>query len=261
MDKKIPMIGTAVVTNTRWVKRLVESVDFPVENFCIINNNGRGEINQELDDIAKSGNTFISKIHVIHLPSNLGVPASWNLMIKSYMMCPYWVIVNDDVAFCPGYLEELYEATTADPVVGVIHGYQGDYGVGSWDNFLIRDHIIQEFGLFDENLYPAYNEDADYIMRFVHRPIKRIAGLKSDYMHGEGKKNEYYVHGSNTGKSNSDLKTKLDEVNLINIDYLTKKWGPTWRYCRPEPEPKPTRHSTTYTSFDLNFCRSKHLGF
>ena len=256
----IPMIGTAVVTNTHWVKRLVESVDYPVTNFLIINNNGRGEIDAVLDAIAATPHPYISKIKVVHMPSNLGVPSSWNLMIKSYMNCPYWIIVNDDVAFGSGFLSEMYLATTRDPVAGIVHGFAGDHNIGSWDLFLIRDHIIQAYGLFDENLYPAYNEDADYFLRFIHRPIRRIMSLQSEYYHGLGKKNEYHKHGSQTGKSDPILQDKLNRVNLRNIDYMTSKWGPTWRYCAPSKQPFENQPLSA-TTYDLEFVRSKNLGF
>jgi hypothetical protein len=95
----IPVIGTAVVFDTYWVSKLLASVDFPVENFLIINNNGKGEITEDLDRIAKIKHKFIKNIHVCHMPANMGVSCSWNLMIKSYIMAPYWVIVNDDVSF------------------------------------------------------------------------------------------------------------------------------------------------------------------
>lgn len=260
----IPMIGTATVRNIHWLKRLVESVDYPVNEFFIVNNNGKGEIDSAIDAIAATPHPFINKIRVCHMPSNIGVAASWNLMIKAYVKCPYWIITNDDVAFGPGFLREMNEAAIADPVVGLIHGYAGDFNLGSWDLFLIRDHIVQNYGLFDENLYPAYNEDTDYLMRFIHRPVKKILGLKSDYYHGPGKKNEYYMHGSQTKKSDPVLGEKLDRVNEMNIEYLIQKWGPHWRMCSPTYypfEPISPAMPVSSTTFDLDFVRKKHLGF
>ena len=37
--------------NPHWVKRLYESIDYPLENFVIFNNNGNGEITEELEQI------------------------------------------------------------------------------------------------------------------------------------------------------------------------------------------------------------------
>lgn len=262
LPPSIPMIGTAVVKNPKWVKRLVASVDYPVDEFLIINNNGRGEIDAELDELAKTGNPMIRKIRVLHMPANIGVAASWNLMIKSYLKSPFWIIVNDDVAFGSGFLAEMHTETQRDPGAGMIHGFQGDHGIGSWDLFLIRDHVIQEYGLFDENLYPAYCEDADYFLRFIHKPVRRVMNLNSEYYHGDGKKNEYHTHGSQTRKTNTELSAKLDKVNEMNMEYLTHKWGPNWRWCNPTSAPFANEtFAVSATTFNIGFVRQKHLGF
>ena len=258
----IPVIGVPVVSNPYWVTRLLMSIDYPVDNFVIINNNGRGEIDEELNQLTKITHKFVKNIKVCNLPANIGCGGAWNLIIKCYMLSPYWIIVNDDVAFCNGFLEEMVSVAEFDPDIGMIHGHAGDFGVGSWDVFLIRDHIVQQFGLFDENLYPAYCEDADYIMRFQHRPIKKVVSLNSNYYHGHGDKTEYYKEGSQTQKTEPELKEKLDFSNDENIKYLNEKWGPNWRVCNPENVPfKGKEHEISSTTFDLNFVRRKHLGF
>jgi hypothetical protein len=143
----------------------------------------------------------------------------------------------------------------------MIHGFAGDHGIGSWDLFLIRDHVIQEYGMFDENLYPAYGEDADYFLRFIHKPIRRIMSLRSNYLHGEGNKDQYHTHGRQTEKSDPVLKQKLDKVNLTNFSYMEKKWGPGWRSCQVYTTPFNGDNPLSYTTFDLEYVRSKHLGF
>ena len=158
----------------------------------------------------------------------------------------------------------------SDPMIGMVHGNKGDYGVGSWDLFLIKESIIRQFGLFDENLYPAYCEDADMIMRFIHRPIKKVIELESQYYHGFGKKDEYYTHGSQTKKTEPELAEKLERSNVLNIDYLTEKWGANWRvqdqltYRGKEIQWKliqtEMQEEFPSTTFDLDFIRSKHLG-
>lgn len=259
---KIPVIGAPVVSNPFWISRLIMSVDYPVENFVIINNNGRGEIDEELDRLTKITHRYIDKIKVVHMPANIGCSGAWNLIIKCYMNAPYWIIVNDDVAFGPGLLKEMAEIAESDPYIGMIHPNPGDFNIGAWDLFMIRDIIVSEFGLFDENTYPAYCEDADYLMRFHYRPIKRWIGTHATYMHGPADKSQYYENGSQTEKSEPDLKPMLDRANELNIEYLTQKWGEGWRVVDPTSEPftnKPIPIS--YTTWDLNFVRKKHLGF
>ena len=52
----------------------------------------------------------------------------------------------------------------------------------------------------------------------------------------------------------------LYHSNNMNIEYLTKKWGPGWRTCSPSEYPFKNRSIST-TTYDLDFVRSKHLGF
>lgn len=250
----IPVIGTAVVNSSYWVARLLMSVDYPVDNFFIVDNNGRGEIKDELDNLCNIKHKFIKNIQVCHMPSNIGVAASWNLIIKCYMLSPYWIIVNDDVSFGSGLLKEMYDTAKSDPVIGMIHAHPGDFELGSWDLFLMRDHIVQNFGLFDENLYPAYCEDVDYFMRFIHRPIKKVTKLNSTYYHGFGTTKNYANEGSQTSRTDPSLKDKLNKCNKINMEYLSEKWGEGWRVCDPHKDPN-------NTFYDLEFIRKKNLGF
>lgn len=261
---KIPVIGTAVVNSSYWVSRLIMSVDYPVETFVIINNNGRGELDDELDSLKKLNKKFIDNIKICHMPANIGCSGAWNLIIKCFMNSPYWIIVNDDVAFGSGLLKEFYDTANNDSDIGMIHAGAGDFNLGAWDLFLIRDHVIKEFGLFDENCYPAYMEDADYIMRFAHRPIKKVAGLTSKYYHGHLEGSSYYEEngGGQTKKSNPELREKLEIVNQTNFEYMYNKWGQGWRTCCPYQFPYNNESiPITYTTYDLEFVRSKNLGF
>ena len=255
----IPVIGTAVMKNPHWVERLYRSIDYPVENFVIFNNNGKGEITQQLEEMHKVKNYFINKLTICHLPSNLGVSTAWNLIIKSYISAPYLIIVNDDVAFTEGLLKEMVQAAKHNDI-GMVHPYGGDFNDGAWDLFLIKDWVIQEHGLFDENLTPAYCEDADYIMRLHNKPIKKITSLTKPYYHGPGLCNEYYIHGSQTKKSNPELNQRLNEINIINFEYLNQKWGKGWRMTDPYKHPfnNETLPLST-TTFDLKFIRSKQI--
>ena len=262
MLDKIPVIGTAVVNSTYWVSRLLLSIDYPTENFVIINNNGRGELDEELIRLSQMKHKFVDNIKVVNLPANIGCAGAWNLIIKCYMLSPYWIISNDDVAFGPGLLKEMVDALNSDVNLGMIHPNPGDFGLGAWDLFLIRENIVKIFGLFDENTYPAYCEDADYIMRMVHRPIRKVVGTKNSYQHGLADARNYYESGSQTQKNEPHLKEKLDVANNLNIEYLTKKWGPNWRTLAPTFNVFENQEKDISTiTWDLEFVRRKHLGF
>jgi len=257
----IPTIGTAIVNGFHWVERLVNSVDYPVENFVIFNNNGKGELNKQLDALSKQHHPYIKKITVCHMPSNIGVSGAWNLIIKSYMSSPYWIITNHDIAFVPGLLEEMAQVAS-DPEVGMIHPYGGDFGDGSYDCFLIKDWVVQSHGLFDENCYPAYCEDVDYIMRVNLKKFKRVTQLSKIHLHGNGPADQYYTHGAQTKKTTPELNSRLDEINIANFDYMNRKWGVGWRKTNPWKYPlNRVGIPLGYTTYDLEFSRKKNLGF
>jgi GT2 family glycosyltransferase len=252
--KSIPILGVPIVNGVHWLERLLNSIDYPVDEVLIINNNGRGEITEQLNQLCEIHYDYIKKIKVLHMPSNLGVASSWNLIIKSYINLPYWVISNHDVGLIPGCLDELMELAKDEEV-----GFVGDGPL-----FLIKDTTIQKCGLFDENFYPAYLEDLDYYMRMRNENVKR-SSLKSLFYHGE---TIYYSEtGSQTWRTDLSLKNKIDFSRESNEYYMREKWGndwvgPGWSYYNPFKNPFNNQNLyNSYTTFDLKFLRRKHLGF
>lgn len=261
---KIPVIGAPIVNNPYWLHRLIMSVDYPVENFVIINNNGRGQIDKELDTIAQMSHDFIDNIKVVHMPANIGCAGAWNLIIKCYMNASYWMIVNDDIAFKPGCLKQVAKIYADNPDMGMVHPNAGEWGIGTWDCFAISEKVVRLFGLFDENTYPAYCEDADYIMRMAHRPIQKVVNLDSQFIRGHGEPNEYYEDngGGRTGQSDKALGDILRKSNDVNIEYLTEKWGKGWRQINPSKLPWENQpHHIGEVRWDLDYVRSKYTGF
>ena len=206
------------------------------------------------------------------MPANIGCSGAWNLIIKSYMNAPYWIIANDDVSFQPGLLKELHDTAYNNEDTGMIHPSNGWlYPNGDFNLFLIRDFVIQKYGLFDENTYPAYCEDVDYYLRFYHNPLKRkIGGFEHGYFHGEDEATISYSSGSKTKKVNDKFTSIIDTAANKNYYYLFEKWGNwnvtdsnnNWISLNPDKVPfgnnKPKVSDLTY---DLNFVRSKYTGF
>lgn len=251
---KIPVIGVPIVNGVHWLKRLIDSIDYPVQELFVVNNNGRGQLIDELEQIAKTKHKYIDRIKVTNLPSNIGVGGAWNLIIKCYLNSPYWIIANNDISFVPGLLEKMQkESSTVD--FGMIHAKSADWGGGSYDLFLLKDWVVQKCGLFDENLYPAYAEDVDYFIRTKNASIQ-FKSLGIDYPHGE---KNYETSGSQTWRLESELKQKIDNSRIINeTEYLIQKWGNNLHYSYPFNN---INYDYKYTTYDLNFNRAKYLGF
>lgn len=254
---KIPVIGTAIVNTPFWLHRLFMSIDYPVEHFVVFNNNGRGQIDDQVDLLKEIPNKYVENVHVCHLPANVGCSGAWNLIIKSFMKAPYWVIANHDVQFESGFLKEMNEKAQDDEV-GIVHG-----NGGGWDIFLLKDWMVERYGLFDENLYPGYCEDMDYGMRFIHDDVKRVLSLDHGYYHGT-KKNDY-SDGSQTWRSEPAIAQGVHRAHEMNKRYLHLKWNEAWQahvdgLTNKTPFNLPDM-PVSFTTYDLGFVRSKHLGF
>lgn len=267
----IPIIGTAVVNDTYWLTKQISTIDYPVDNYLIINNNGRGIIDEELNNLSKISHRFIKKITVVHMPANIGCSGAWNLMIKSFINAPYWIIVNDDVSFCNGLLEELYNVAENNPDIGMIHPSNGwHFANGNFSLFLIRDFVIQKYGLFDENMYPAYCEDVEYYLRFHHNPLKRkFGGFTNSYLH-EGIDVIEDSGGSATRKTNPEFSNIIHNGFVKNFNYVFDKWGDwnitdengNWIALNPDKLPfGGNKLKVSDLTYDLNFVRSKYTGF
>ena len=101
----------------------------------------------------------------------------------------YHYTTNNDVAFTPGLLKELAEKSK-NQNYGIIKGKEFQF-----DLFLIKDWVIQKIGLFDENCYPAYCEDIDYILRinrynWDNGNIIKKTWVDALYYHGNSLSNE-----------------------------------------------------------------------
>lgn len=249
----IPVMGVPIVNGVHWLERLINSVDYPVDEFCIINNNGRGQIDAELDELCERPHPFIKKMRVVHLPHNLGCAGAWNLIIKSYLMAPYWFLSTHDIEFGPGLLKEMVDKAESQPGVGMVHIGVSDRLYGSYEAFIIKDFIVAEFGLFDENLYPAYVEDVEYIIRtngiyWDHGTIPYKHGGTDTYNNGGGK----------TMEDEPGLREKVNAARLLNEwDYMFRRWGNDewWITYKADASKHP------HIPYDLNFNRRKYLGF
>ena len=85
IEGSIPVLGTAIVNAPHWLYRLYDSIDYPVDHFVVFNNNGRDQITEEIDSLKEERHPFIKKLHICHLPGNLGCAGAWNMIIKSFL--------------------------------------------------------------------------------------------------------------------------------------------------------------------------------
>jgi len=146
------------------LQRMLDSVDVPVQHLLVIDN-GASVMAEPLE--LKLSDKFAKVTH-LRMPANLGVAGSWNLGIKSFPYAQRWFIVSNDVVFTSGALEKLATARRDEVTL------TGD--APHWQAFALGDEAVNDIGLFDESLFPAYFEDNDYMRRaeFVGVNIRKL---------------------------------------------------------------------------------------
>jgi GT2 family glycosyltransferase len=145
----IPAMVVPVLTRPDLLHRMLDSIDYPVSDLVIIDNGHVAPGRQVVENVQRT--------HVVTMPCNLGVPASWNLGVKCLPHATWWLIVNSDAWFPAGSLERLAAVQSGGVVLSAASP--------PWACFALHDEAVQQVGLFDEGLYPAYFEDCDYERR------------------------------------------------------------------------------------------------
>jgi GT2 family glycosyltransferase len=150
MSELIPVMIVPVLTRYDLLDRMITSINYPVKDLIIIDNGAKQ------NDWSPTWNQWVSKIWHLKMPNNMGVAGSWNLGIKSTPFSEWWLIVNFDTQWPEKSLKMFYDESEKDRIILSTQG---------WCAFSIGWKVIQQVGLFEENLFPAYFEDNDYERR------------------------------------------------------------------------------------------------
>jgi GT2 family glycosyltransferase len=135
---------------------MINSINYPIKDLVIINNGAKDY------DYLPVWNQWINKIWHLRMPSNLGVASSWNLGIKSTPMSDYWLISNFDVEWGGDSLKMFDELSNPNKLLL-------SNGAPSWCAFSLGWKVVDQVGLFDEALHPAYFEDNDFERRCLQK--------------------------------------------------------------------------------------------
>jgi len=201
-------IGIPFLNRVDLLEECVSRFDADCEVFVI--NNGE----ESVDNLVKfcSKNKFIKKFEICQERHNLGVSASWNKILRKGFRKKYTdvFIGSNDTFLSPTSLDKAKEILSSNKKALKINLCGNNF-------FIIRKELIEEIGWFDENFYPAYNEDQDFEYRM------RLAGLGKQILFDIGVK---AVHrGSQTIFSNMHYFRQNKHTHQLNIQYYIEKWG------------------------------------
>ena len=175
----LPLLGIPILNRPDLLAQLLESLDYPVDCLAIVDNSvlpqaaaGKSsqgsstEVQRYLDALCQLGHPLVNHIHIARPFRNLGVAASWNLILSSFPEAPIALLANNDVRFAPNVLKSSLERmdATRPQVLQLLPNPAG------FSAFLITALCWDRLGLFDPNFHPAYGEDLDYRDRIRANP-------------------------------------------------------------------------------------------
>lgn len=173
--------------------RCVESIPERVANILVIDNG------DALDE-ALGG-----RVRVLRMPSNLGVPVSWNLGIKAYPYEPGWLLLNSDAYFADDAFVRFERDCGEDRITLA--------GAPPWCCAWIGRGVVDRVGLFCEAYYPAYMEDVDYEERARRHGVV-IAASTANVQHDN----------SSTIRSDGALRARNDQTHAANLRTHAHRW-------------------------------------
>ena len=201
------MITNVIIPVLNRYDLLEECVDsLPIGLTTVIIDNGDSLIDEAYYPVAR----------VVRLPSNLGVPASWNLGIKLYPFAPGWLLLNSDARFEEGAFAEFEAECDSSRIVLA--------GSPPWCCAWIGRDVVDRVGLFCEAYYPAYNEDVDYEER------ARRLGVNVTFSHAR-------VTHQNSSTIHSD--PELQRKNALTHARNNQTHAARWHGLAPHEVPAP----------------------
>jgi GT2 family glycosyltransferase len=239
----IPYLCVLTLVRLDLLKRLIDSIDYPVNNVVIL---FQGDIKRDKINFV---NTFVKKFIYISSNMNVGVSRGWNYFLKNFPSS-YWLISGDDCFFEPSALEHIAKfmsipSSLENVFCGLTIKNRNDVPAG-FNTFIITKLLIQKVGLFDENIYPAYYEDSDLWHR-IELTKQKVATIDDAYINSGDNKQT----GSCTISSVHPLyRAKMNVCYKRNEIYYKTKWN-----IDPGPFPKP------FPKFDVKNHRVPHINY
>lgn len=203
-----------VYSNIGGIKKLYDCIDYDIDLVHIISK----------PNITLNNNSHVKNLKITPYSYKFKSLAQiWNYFIESCDIDDY-VIMNDDISFGAGYLENYFEVIKNSPNTYRIQaGYPHTC-------FSTSRYVIDKVGLYDENFIGAYYEDTDYHKRCIEANIEIIEV--------EGNLFNFQHEGRGTNKTCTDEERKIIKYNMErNMEYFNKKWNGylinTVKYSKP----------------------------
>lgn len=225
----IPVLGVATIFHAGYLLRCIRSIDFAVETLVVIHNGQDPEVAAAIELLQAER----PLMRVVHEPTNTGCAGGWNRIISANASAPWWLVVNDDIAFPPGALRNIasrvWSRVSSKPDEGHFKFWY-QHGATGWSCFALAARAVREVGTFDENIFPVYFEDQDYEWRLEKAGLASVHIRDVLVVHGSEEAEEYesgsmtaLVNGTGGAALRDAFHTWLKRGD--SRTYMRHKWG------------------------------------
>ena len=173
-------------------------------------------IKQDIIDICKEYTLKFNNIQLFDVRCNRGCSLTWNDAIEYvyYSRANYFsslIIINDDIEFLEDSFALFVKNVLNNPDIPVITS--GDISSDGYSVFSYSRFAYEKIGFFDENIRPAYFEDADFVSRIEKLNLNKM----------EFKIN--ILHKGSASIPDNDLRSEFDNIHLPRTkSYYHSKW-------------------------------------
>lgn len=146
---------------------LYYAIDFPNTKIFVLDN-GKQEITLDLSVIRNKN------VNILEYEHNLGVAASWNILCDEiFKEHDFALILNDDIYLGSdeGMVQAAVNFAETQSQKNTFFSSMLENNRPNFVAFLLSKEVYTTVGKFDEEFYPAYYEDDDYIVRMHHANI------------------------------------------------------------------------------------------
>jgi len=176
----LPLLGIPILNRADLLLLLLDSLDHPVHTLAIVDNSpaggsadGASSLSAQLTALSQLGHPLIDQIRIARPFGNLGVAASWNLILSSFPEATAALLVNNDVRFAPGVIAAaLARLDPCRPQFLPLLPEPNHFSA-----FLLTPLCWERIGLFDPRFHPAYGEDLDYWDRLRADPAVDLLSI------------------------------------------------------------------------------------
>lgn len=205
----IPVLICPIVSRPDLLRRMLHSVNVPVERLVIVDNTPKHDLDIGHRDA-----------HYIRPLIGLGYSGGVNAGISQTPDAPWWFIASNDLVFGAGDLINIVTLLNDADGPAVVTGSTRDARLLRWTYAAVNAAAIEAVGLVDEwNFWPIYFDDVDYERRCKLGGVSWVE-YDGKILHGEGG-----WEGSTTIKSNPAHANANSVTFTENRDRYIAKWG------------------------------------